>query len=264
MAVNPNNFLKEYLDPIKESGEGTFAYNPNLEYEDTAGLFGSVLQKAQQFVNSANKLGTDVYSGAGRAYENVDKTVFKGSLPYGSDYVKPSRSIPAIFNNVLDKGLIPVPTTDRNTWAAATGVKAYAGPLGKPFRVMDNPDAAKYRYETLGYAQPSNNDINYGLSTTGKYRQGYEKLRDEPANMAIGQYSATPDRFGFVNVTDNYNTNNPLSWYFNKVVEGSPSEKGFYAVAGAGKALENIGWLNQRPLGSSVPMGFVNPTNRDN
>ena len=68
MAVQPNIFLNEYLDPIQESGEGSFNYNPRMEeYEDIANL-GIVKQ---------------LFDKARRGYEQVDKNVFGGILPGG-------------------------------------------------------------------------------------------------------------------------------------------------------------------------------------
>lgn len=70
MAVQPNTFLDEYLDSIQESGEGSFSYNPRIEeYEDIAnlGIIGQLFNKAR------------------RGYGQVDKNVFGGLLPGGSD-----------------------------------------------------------------------------------------------------------------------------------------------------------------------------------
>lgn len=69
MAVQPNIFLNEYLDPIQESGEGSFSYNPRMEeYEDIAslGIIGQLFNKAR------------------RGYGQVDKNVFGGLLPGGA------------------------------------------------------------------------------------------------------------------------------------------------------------------------------------
>ena len=215
-----------------------------------------------------NKLGLDAYRGAGNVYKQVDKGVFGGALPYGAE---PSSSgqnplrqikqaVTSQVNDAFDRGVIPVPTANRGGWAAATGLKAFAGPLGRPFRVMDNPDAAKYRQATLEAAQPQpDGSLSYGTRSTGEYGEKYRELKKDPANMAIGQWSGKPDRDGFVAVTDDYNTNNPLSWYGKKIMEGSIADKVYYSTAGAGKLAEEIGWLNQRPLGSSIAMGFVNP-----
>ena len=69
MAVQPNIFLNEYLDPIQESGEGSFSYNPRMEeYEDIAnlGIIGQLFNKAR------------------RGYGQADKNVFGGLLPGGA------------------------------------------------------------------------------------------------------------------------------------------------------------------------------------
>ena len=69
MAVQPNIFLNEYLDPIQESGEGSFSYNPRVEeYEDVANL-GIIKQ---------------LFDKARRGYGQVDKNVFGGLLPGGA------------------------------------------------------------------------------------------------------------------------------------------------------------------------------------
>jgi len=69
LAVQPNIFLNEYLDPIQESGEGLFSYNPRMEeYEDIANL-GII----EQLFNKAR-----------RGYGQVDKNVFGGLLPGGA------------------------------------------------------------------------------------------------------------------------------------------------------------------------------------
>ena len=220
------------------------------------------------FQRSANKLGLDLYKGAGNVYKQVDKGVFGGALPYGTEpggagqnpLRQIKQAVTSRVNDAIDKGVIPVPTVNRAGWAAATGLKAFAGPLGMPFKVMDNPDAAKYRQATLEAAQPQpDGSLSYGTRSAGEYGEKYRELKKDPANMAIGQWSGKPGRDGFVTVADDYNTNNPLSWYAKKIVEGPIADKAYYTTAAVGKLAEETGWLNQRPLGSSIPMGFVNP-----
>lgn len=69
MAVQPNDFLRGYLDPIQKSEENSFSYNPSVqEYGDIAGLgiFKQLFDKAR------------------RGYGQVDKNVFGGLLPGGA------------------------------------------------------------------------------------------------------------------------------------------------------------------------------------
>jgi hypothetical protein len=69
LAVQPNDFLRGYLDPIQESKENSFSYNPSVqEYGDIAGLgiFKQLFDKAR------------------RGYGQVDKNVFGGLLPGGA------------------------------------------------------------------------------------------------------------------------------------------------------------------------------------
>ena len=91
MAVQPNIFLNEYLDPIQESGEGAFSYNPRMEeYEDIANL-GII----EQLFNKAR-----------RGYGQVDKNVFGGLLPGGA-----ATPIGAGFQGVKEvRGRAPLPT----------------------------------------------------------------------------------------------------------------------------------------------------------
>jgi len=91
LAVQPNIFLNEYLDPIQESGEGAFSYNPRMEeYEDVANL-GIIKQ---------------LFNKARRGYGRVDKNVFGGLLPGGA-----ATPIGAGFQGVEEvRGGIPLPT----------------------------------------------------------------------------------------------------------------------------------------------------------
>jgi len=91
LAVQPNIFLNEYLDPIQESGEGAFSYNPRMEeYEDVANL-GIIKQ---------------LFDKARRGYGQVDKNVFGGLLPGGA-----ATPIGAGFQGVKEvRGRAPLPT----------------------------------------------------------------------------------------------------------------------------------------------------------
>ena len=91
MAVQPNIFLNEYLDPIQESGGGSFSYNPRVEeYEDIANL-GIVKQ---------------LFDKARRGYGQVDENVFGGLLPGGA-----ATPIGAAFQGVKkERGRPPLST----------------------------------------------------------------------------------------------------------------------------------------------------------
>lgn len=84
MTVQPNDFLKRYLDPIQESMESSFSYNPNVqEYGDIAGLgiFKQLFDKAR------------------RGYGQVDKNVFGGLLPGGA-----ATPLGAKFQEIQERG----------------------------------------------------------------------------------------------------------------------------------------------------------------
>jgi hypothetical protein len=150
LAVQPNIFLNEYLDPIQDSAGESFSYNPRVEYEDTAGLLESVLQKAKQVVDSANK-----------QYKEIDKAA-GGWLP-GGGVASPLTQI------VFPSQPFPKRTEELSR---TTGVKArFIDPEKTPSLVRQIAPFVAPSWGTQHYANPILNEIGMNNYSGGKTKQ---------------------------------------------------------------------------------------------
>ena len=188
------------------------------------------------------------------------------SLPEGSP-----------LQDVMDKGLIPIPTSNPGMMRNMTFVKALLGPLGKPFKIMSNPEVDRMRQLTIdktleksglivgkdGEVKMNWNqeDINKGAKGGGAYTDDLGP-GGKAFNSILGRFHATTRDGGNVLYTDDrYNFNKSTAEYLQKAKDqmlgGAFGEAAYFGAAALGKFAEDVGWLNQRALGSRIAVGEV-------
>ena len=188
------------------------------------------------------------------------------SLPEGSP-----------LQNMMDKGLIPIPTSSPGMMRNMTFVKALLGPLGKPFKIMSNPEVDRMRQLTIdktleksGLIVGKDGEVkmNWNQEDINKGRAGGGAYTDDLGpggkafNSILGRFHATTKDGGNILYTDDrYNFNKSTSEYLQKakdqMLSGAFGEAAYFGAAALGKFAEDIGWLNQRALGSRIAVGEV-------
>jgi len=182
------------------------------------------------------------------------------------------------FREMMDKGLIPIPSGNATMMRNLTFVKAMLGPLGKPFKIMSNKEVDAMRQKTIDLTAKKHGlitdpktgqikmnwnqeDINKGGRGGGAYT---DKLGPggRAFNSILGRFSASTEGNGNTLYTDDrYNFNKTVSEYAGMakkgLLKGSLSDAGYYGLSMAGRFAQDIGWLNQRALGSRIEIGRV-------
>ena len=188
------------------------------------------------------------------------------SLPEGSP-----------LQNMMDKGLIPIPTSSPGMMRNMTFVKALLGPLGKPFKIMSNPEVDRMRQLTIdktleksglivgkdGEVKMNWNqeDINKGAKGGGAYTDDLGP-GGKAFNSILGRFTASTRGGGNVLYTDDrYNFNKSTAEYLQKakdqILSGAFGEAAYFGAAALGRFAEDMGWLNQRALGSRIAVGEI-------
>lgn len=165
----------------------------------------------------------------------------------------------AAVSSIQDRGLIPVHTLDRGTYGAAVALKGLMGPLGKPYRIEDNPDARAYRQEQVNAAKPVGRSLEYSSKVPGyKVPAG---PREELANLAIGQWWGEKGGDGRVRTKDVWDTNQNADWQRREAVKhlqgGNVTRAGWHGMASVAAGLQDANWTNRHPLGGSIDMGGI-------
>lgn len=188
------------------------------------------------------------------------------SLPEGSP-----------MQDMVDKGLIPIPTGSPSMMRNMTFIKAMLGPLGKPFKIMSNPEVDRMRQLTIdktleksGLVMGKDGEVkmNWNQEDINKGRAGGGAYTDDLGpggkafNSILGRFTASTRDGGNELYTDDvYNFNKSAAKYLElskeQLLSGAFGEAGYFAVSALGKFAEDIGWLNQRALGSRIAVGEV-------
>jgi hypothetical protein len=181
--------------------------------------------------------------------------------------------------DIPDKGAIPIPLTEvsKDARTGAGYLKSLAGPVGMPFRILDNPgssefyqrtiDAAKYdpvEAERLSGVPGQHLIFNENIDDLGVY----DELGRDLSNKDFGRYTARVDGQGNVIVEDEYDTNRSALWHWNRLSTGKdkegrdldPLSRAISGASGLHKKLTDAGWTNPHPFGApgSVRIGTFN------
>jgi hypothetical protein len=262
-----------------QSGELERQMASGLESAQTAGPgllnMGRALatnKVATTFDNLIDITSSDAYKGLSKKNAAVDEKEIAiadsivNSLPEGSP-----------LQNIMDKGLIPIPSGDASTMRNLTFVKALLGPLGKPFKIMSNAEVDRMRQMTIdktleksglimgkdGEVKMNWNqeDINKGARGGGAYTDDLGP-GGKAFNSILGRFTAsTRDGGNILYTDDRYNFNKSTAEYLglakDQLLGGAFGEAAYFAAASMGKFAEDMGWLNQRALGSRIEIGQI-------
>ena len=175
----------------------------------------------------------------------------------GVDYVQ----------DIPDKGLIPIPLTavSKDVRTGSGYLKSLAGPVGMPFRIMDNPGSSEFYQRTIDEAtfDPESNTLVFNEDIDNQ--QAYDDLGRDLSNKDFGRYRADVNEAGDVIVSDEYDTNRSARWHYNRLMSGkdaegralTPLSRAISGASGLHKKLDQAGWTNPHPFGApgSVRIG---------
>jgi hypothetical protein len=236
--------------------------------------------RTQALTSGANALGSIQKATGQKSYSNfADKTnKFQDKLIGLSDqFIKKMPEGP--FRDVMDKGLIPIPTGNATQMRNMTFLKAMLGPLGKPFKIMSNKEVDAMRQKTIDLTMqkhglmvdPKTGQIkmNWNQEDINKFQKGGGAYTDNLGqrgaafNSTLGRFAAGTEGRGNILLSDDrYNFNKSVSEYAgmtkDSLLKGSMSDATYYGASMAARFAQDIGWLNQRALGSRIEIGKVN------
>ena len=182
---------------------------------------------------------------------------------------------------IVDKGLIPVPTFNENVHGVATGAKGMMGMAGMPFRLTNNSGTERYLQDqidlvTEGKSYNVGDKIRYGGNIyhpdTGKLLQkaspgwfdNKQNLGDKDKSLArghTGQWEGIVDKDGNVVTADRFNTNHDVGRHLGTLAEGvgtgNLDKIGTATIGLPVAAAKQLGILNQSPHGSTYIIGKV-------
>lgn len=236
----------------------------------------------RNFIQNANKVGSDIYGGLNAAYNTVDKAI-GGRLPYGVPEV-PSRKklrkagdvfqsgregftkadannpVTAYLNDVPDKGLFPIISLNPTHESLMTAAKYAAGPFGRPIRILRSPETGKKLQEQIDGASVRDGKLYHGLG-----EPNYEETRF-PSNVQghgiVGQFIGIPESNNDVTVSEPYDTKE-VQWHRDKfdehIASGNYKSATESALNMGFKSLEDIGWANLHPRGKTQIIGQLKP-----
>jgi len=256
------NQLVSGLESAQTTGKGLLNQGRATATNAVAGTFDGL----------SNIAGSDTYKGLAKKNAAVDEKEISiadsivDSLPEGSP-----------LQDIADKGLIPIPSGDASTMRNLTFVKALLGPLGKPFKILSNDQVDKMRQKTIdmtldksGLVVGSDGEVkmNWNQEDVNKGAKGGGAYTDnlgpggKAFNSILGRFTASTRKGGDTLYTDDrYNFNLSTQEYLQKAKEqllgGAFGEAAYFGAASLGKFAEDIGWLNQRALGSRIAVGQV-------
>jgi len=189
------------------------------------------------------------------------------------------------FKEIADKGLIPIPSGNATMMRNLTFMKALLGPVGRPFKILSNKEVDEMRQKTIektmgksgldvdpktGQVRMNWNqeDINKGAKGGGAYTDDLGP-RGASFNSILGRFSAStkPGGGNTLYSDDRYNFNRTVAEYAELakqgLMKGSVSDATYFGASMLGRFAQDIGWLNQRALGSEIKIGTVNRNSLD-
>jgi hypothetical protein len=204
---------------------------------------------------------------AGEVGSTVQQNV-EGGLRMAGDALSPLVSAPVNYvKEIPDKGaILLLPTAvSKDARTGAGYLKSLMGPLGRPFKIMDNPGSSEFYQQTIDAADydPERQVVifNQGMRNQAEY----DRLGRDLSNKDFGQYMGQVQPDGSVIVDDDYDTNRSALWHYNRLMSGKdkegrdldPLSRAISGASGLHKKLDQAGWTNPRPFGGpgSVRIG---------
>ena len=282
-------FARSILDAGQQVTNDVINYYQSGEMERQLVAGGQqVVETAQQTGKNIKKAGLDITAGTFDTLSNLTGSKMYQDYAAGhatamDERIKMADSIVdalpegSPLQDIMDKGLIPIPSGDAKTMRNLTFVKALLGPLGAPFKIMSNDEVDRMRQLTIqktldksGLIMGKDGEVkmNWNQEDVNKGRAGGGAYTDDLGpggkefNSILGRFHASTRDGGNVLYTDDkYNFNKSTSEYLKKAKEqllgGAFGEAAYFGAAALGKFAEDIGWLNQRALGSRIEIGEI-------
>jgi hypothetical protein len=264
--------------------------NQALSEVQSGGLQKKAADAASQISQAPKKAGVGFFDfmsnmssskkykeGAGRM-ERAQDTM----ISFGDKFVKNLPDGP--FKEIADKGLIPIPSGNATMMRNLTFAKALLGPLGRPFKILSNKEVDAMRQKTIEktmgksglMVDPKTGQVkmNWNQEDINKRAKGGGAYTDDLGprgaafNSILGRFSASTDGKGNTLYSDDrYNFNRSVGEYASLakqgLMKGSMSDATYYGASMLGRFAQDIGWLNQRALGSRIKIGEINRSNLD-
>ena len=223
--------------------------------------------------------------GSSKGYQNMAATTEKlqdKTITLSDKFIKNLPDGP--FKEMADKGLIPIPSGNATMMRNLTFIKALLGPAGRPFKIMSNKQVDEMRRKTIEktmgksglIVDPKTGEVrmNWNQEDINKAARGGGAYTDDLGpggaafNSILGRFSASTEGKGNILYTDDrYNFNKTVAEYAGMAKEGlmkgSISDAGYYGLSMLGRFAQDIGWLNQRALGSKIEIGKIDRSTLD-
>jgi len=223
--------------------------------------------------------------GSSKGYQNIAATTEKlqdKSITLGDKFIKNLPDGP--FKEVADKGLIPIPSGNPTMMRNLTFIKALLGPVGRPFKILSNKQVDEMRRKTIEktmgksglIVDPKTGEVrmNWNQEDINKAARGGGAYTDDLGpggssfNSILGRFTASTEGKGNTLYTDDrYNFNKTVAEYAemakNGLMKGSISDATYFGASMLGRFAQDIGWLNQRALGSRIEIGKIDRSTLD-
>lgn len=258
--------------------------NKSYEYLKSKNFQNQLKEKGTQLINAGSAASTNALNSIqklqlGKKYQDMANQNAKKQEKNINSYDSWVKSMPDGFlKETMNRGLIPIPTFNETGMTLATFGKSMLGPLGRPFRIMTNDIVDRARQEMIDKTASSKglrvdpktgklsmdwNRVN--AKGSGQYADeltalGGNKGKGKFFNSTFGRWSGTQK--GNKIITDDvYNFNETAGSYAKKskdsLMKGDIGGVLYNAASMAGRFAQDIGWLNQRVLGSQIEVGSV-------
>ena len=168
------------------------------------------------------------------------------------------------------KGAYPIPLTElsKDARTGAGYLKSLAGPVGMPFRIMDNPGSSAFYQQAINAADLDDERGVVIFNEDMQNQDEYRRLGRDLSNKDFGQFLGKIMPNGDVMVDDDYDTNRSARWHYNRLMTGkskegdalTPLDRAISGASGLHKKLDQAGWTNPHPFGApgSVRIGTFN------
>jgi len=192
----------------------------------------------------------------------------EGGLRMAGEALGPLVSAPVNYvQEIPDKGaILLLPTAvSKDARTGAGYLKSLMGPLGRPFKIMENPGSSEFYQQTIDAADydPERQELIFNRNMQNQAEYG--RLGRDLSNKDFGQYKGQIMPDGSVMVDDDYDTNRSARWHYERLMSGKSKEgepldpltRAISAASGLHKKLDDAGWTNPRPFGGpgSVKIG---------
>lgn len=260
------------------SGNDAYNYLSSKEFQS------DLMSKGTRLLNQGQTAVTNAISSVekmqlGKKYQDMSERNQQRTNKKIDAYDSWMKGLPEGFlKETLNRGLIPVPTFGAKSMTLATFAKAMAGPLGRPFRIMTNDVVDRARQEMIDKTSKGS-----GLRVdpkTGRLSMDWNRVATRGSGQYTDKFSSLGNNAGegkFFNSTfgrwsgyqkgdkmvtsDIYNFNETIGQYAKKskdsLMRGDVGSALYNLASVAGRFAQDVGWMNQRVLGSEVEVGSI-------